>query len=425
MKSKTRQSSKSTPKARPKVQRVPKAKAQAKPTEAPPIAGALTLDSDAFGVGHRPAHTLRPQDAALFRAFQSNLLSLISHELRTPLTGIMNALNLLESGESIGEFSADELVKMARQNAQRLHQSLVMVLDVAAMESGTFHAKLREIDLSRLARGRSDALRSLFADRALTLNLQHNSETNSPLLGDPQKIGRAIDLLFQGLIPRSTGVLKVRISSIALHVEAELASGMEQLWDAAWSQSMAGFQSGVSSPTSLFANVLQSEEAFLTRMEEGLGSELILIHEIMRLHQGSLTASRSGAQVSIELKFPQLSSEQGLTAVLLSRAYQISTELGSVALVLMEVPAGMTLHELSGEVKKSLFRASDAVYSLPERNQLALVLDDCKPEDAPRLLQRIQKTLEKELAFGIAHCPADGVDPGALLALAERRLPGG
>ncbi len=383
---------------------------------------ALDLDAGAFAVGHEPPHTLSPQDAALFRAFQSNLLSLISHELRTPLTGIMNALNLLESGESLGEFSADELVRMARQNAQRLHQSLVMVLDVAAMESGTFHAKLREIDLNRLARGRSDAFRSLFADRGLTLSLQQVDQGSSPLLGDPQKISRALDLIFQGLIPRSTGTLKLRISSTALMLEAELAAGMEKLWDSAWTQSVAGFQGGVTSPTSLFANVLQSEQAFLTRMEEGLGSELILVHEIMRLHRGVFTATRGGRKVSLMLEFPQLSSEEGLNAVLLSRAYQISTELGSVALVLVEVPKGMKPQQFSDEIKKSLFRASDAVYTLPERNQIALVLDDCKPEDAPRLLQRIKNTLRQDLSFGVAHCPADGVDPGALLTLAERRL---
>jgi hypothetical protein len=386
------------------------------------VGGGLNLDAGSFAVGHQPPHALSPQDAALFRAFQSNLLSLISHELRTPLMGIMNALNLLESGEAMGEFSAEELVKMARQNAQRLHQSLVMVLDVAAMESGTFHAKLREIDLGRLVQGRGDAFRSLLADRKLKLSTEAVGEGSSPLLGDPQKISRAIDLLFQGLIPRAVGTLKLRISSSALRVEAELARGMDVHWDNAWTQSVAGFQGGVSSPTSLFANVLQSEQAFLTRMEEGLGSELILVHEIMRLHQGEFHASRKGQKLALELRFPHLSSEDGLRAVLVSRAYQVSTELGSVALVLVNVPEGVAPAALLAQIKKTLFRASDAVYSLPERGQIALVLDDCKPEDAPRLLQRIKNTLGHELQFGIAHCPSDGVDPGALLGLAERRV---
>src|SRR5690242_1434214 len=68
-----------------------------------------------LAVGHHPRRTLSLQDEELYRAFQSNLLSLISHELKTPLMGILNALNILESGA--GSFSVPELVAMARRNA--------------------------------------------------------------------------------------------------------------------------------------------------------------------------------------------------------------------------------------------------------------------------------------------------------------------
>jgi hypothetical protein len=59
---------------------------------------------------------------------------------------------------------------------------------------------------------------------------------------------------------------------------------------------------------------------------------------------------------------------------------------------------------------------------LPERNQLALVMDDCKPEDAPRLLARIEKGLGRTLRSGVAACPAEGFEPVYLIELATKRL---
>jgi hypothetical protein len=105
-----------------------------------------------------------------------------------------------------------------------------------------------------------------------------------------------------------------------------------------------------------------------------------------------------------------------------SRAYQVSTELGSVALVLIDVPATKDAIFFCAQIKENLFRSSDAVYPLPARNQAALVLDDCKPEDAPRLVERLKSSLGQDLHFGMAHCPSDAQDPDRLLDLASERL---
>lgn len=369
----------------------------------------------------------------MFRAFQSNLLSLVSHELRTPLMGILNALGMLEEGGDSGPLSSAELIRMARSNAQRLQQTLAALLDLAALESGTFHARLREVDLHRLVSSRVDAHRPMLGGRGVELDALSVGGL-SPVLADPQRLGRALELVFQIVVPRAAQGSKVeaRLASTRFTLRFGLSAGMEGLWDEAWTHSLAGYQGGVAAPGSAFAGVMQSEQAFLSRMEEGLGSEFLLIHEILRLHGGAFTASREGGWVSLELELPSLSSEEGLKAVLASRAYEISTALGTVALVLLEVPQGMDADRFTATVRKTLFRASDAVYSLRELGQAALVLDDCKPEDAPRLVARIRQQLVQELGqqlakgpslrYGLAQCPADGHDPAMLLPLAARRL---
>lgn len=386
-----------------------------------------------MAVGHSPAASLSPQDEALFRAFQSNLLSLISHELRTPLMGVLNALMLLDSGSENGGMpglSQKEMIGMARTNAQRLQRALTALLDLATLQSGTFHARLKELDLGRLAQNRANSRQLELASLGITVSVTavNGNRSEVPVLGDAQKLARALDLCLDSVLARAEPGSKVelKIEPASLEFHFELKAGTEPGWDAAWSQGMAGFEGGVASPTSLFSGVMQSEQAFLTRMEEGLGSELLIVHEILKLHQAKLEARRQGTKVVLSWQLPGLSSEDGLRAVLMSRAYEVSTELASVALVLIRVPASMEVDDLCAKIKASLFRATDAAYALPKKSyreaMIALVLDDCKPEDAPRLIGRLEHALALELEFGIGHCPADGHDPSLLIDLARGRL---
>ena len=227
---------------------------------------------------------------------------------------------------------------MARQNALRLHRTLLSLLDLAALESGTFHARLREIDLAKLVSSRIEAHESLLKDRGL--ELVRKQAPGSPILADPQKLSRAIDLCFQILIPRAepTFPVELRISPTAVVFQFELNRSVEALWETAWSQALTGSQSGIASPSSAFAGVLQSEQAFLSRLEEGLGSEFLIVHEIMRQHRGHFVGERKKHVVTLGLEFPELSSEDALRAVLSSRAYEASSELRSVTLALLEIP---------------------------------------------------------------------------------------
>jgi hypothetical protein len=379
-----------------------------------------------IAVGHQPATALSPQDETLFKAFQANLLSLISHELRTPLTGILNALGVLEDGGGMGEFTSEELIRMARQNAQRLHRALLTLLDMAALESGTFHVRLREVEFEKLARARLEAHDPLLKDREL--KLEASFTPGSAVLADPQKLARAIDLCLQAMIPRvqANSAIRADARPHELELSFKLGEGMEEAWKAAWSQAEAGFQGGVASPTSAFSGVLQSEQAFLSRVEEGLGSEFLLIHEILRQHQGRFKALQKGSVATLTLELPSLSSEGSLRAVLSSRAYDASTELRSVTLGLLEIPQSLRskaeLEAFARQVKSCLFRASDAVYPLPELRLVALVLDDCRPGYVPVLFARVGQAIGSRPVTGVAHCPADGLDPERLIEVARRRL---
>jgi hypothetical protein len=340
--------------------------------------------------------------------------------------GILNSVGLLDDELSGGESAGSgippvELAKMARQNAQRLQRTLTTLLDMASIESQTFHAHLREMELQRIIRGRIELQRPAFKDHGVMVEIEGDDEIVA--LGDPQKFSRAVDLCLESLAFRAQkgSTIKLRISSTPAPVvsfEFELEAGAEKAWEAAWMHGLVGREGGVGSSASAFAGVMQTEQAFLTRTEEGLGSEFLLIHEIMRLHRGSFEQETQGTKVLLELKLPELSSEEALRAVLTSRAYVLSNQTSSVALVLVKVPKGWELEKFRLSLKKLLYRTTDGAYGLPQRNEIAIVMDDYKRSDLPKLVSRVEGVLQIKLDYATAHCPEDVADPSLLFEYA-------
>ncbi|HTB23522.1 MAG TPA: ATP-binding protein [bacterium] len=68
---------------------------------------------------------------------KSGVVSTVSHELKTPLTGLRMALHLLldEKNGSLNP-QQEELALAARQDAERLHEILMDLLDIGKLESG-------------------------------------------------------------------------------------------------------------------------------------------------------------------------------------------------------------------------------------------------------------------------------------------------
>lgn len=358
----------------------------------------------------------------MFKAFQSNLLSLISHELRTPLTGIMNAITLLEQGADQTEFKSGELIGMASRNARRLNYTLASLLDLAAIETGAFHPRLREIELSRVIDAQFRDPPPSFRERKLRLvtvpPAPHPDPELEPVLADPQKFGRAIETCLELIGGHAQASSEIRLDTGVrdVHLEFNLDPAQEASWKRSWEVAASP------NALSVFAGVMQEEHGFLSRGSEGLGHELALAREILRVHGGRLDCEQKKDRIRLSLELPKLSSMTGLSAVIGSRAYEASTGLGSVALALVRVPPKKSTEEFRAQVRECLFRSSDAVYALPELKQLAIVLNDCKRGDAPGLLSRIEKKLNLKLAFGVATCPEEGAEPDLLIELAQRRL---
>lgn len=378
-----------------------------------------------LAVGHEPERLLAPKDEALFKAFQANLLSLISHELRTPLTGVLSSLTLIEQeGLEQQPEALKEILEIARKNADRLQHALSSLLDLASLESGTFHARLREVDFQRLAREHLQRQEAVFQRASLQMQVPPLASLEQAILGDPRKLGRGIDLLCHLIAFRAEAKSEVRIvlEPTEIQIHFKLKEGQREAWDLIWTEAAVGFQSGVASPTSAFAGTLQSEHEFMIRSNEGLGSELLIVHQIAKLHEGTFECKGEAEQLQLRLKFPEIETESSLQKIISNRIYENSTDIGSVTLVVFEPPHEGTLAEVRKKVAENLYRSRDAVYPLQKQGVLGLVLDDLRPEHVMAMLKRTFGEQTAEMKFGVVHSPQDGVSATDLLQLALERL---
>lgn len=93
---------------------------------------------------------------------KNEFVSIVSHELRTPLTSIRGSLGLMEGG-AVGELPAKarDLVRIARQNADRLIRLINDILDLEKIESGKIQLQIQQLDPRELVESTVAELRGM------------------------------------------------------------------------------------------------------------------------------------------------------------------------------------------------------------------------------------------------------------------------
>ena len=89
---------------------------------------------------------------------KSQFISMVSHELRTPLTSIRASMQLLIADEMTGNNDADQLVRVALSNADRLIRIVNDILDMSKIEAGEMLVRPRPTGLRAIL---DDSVRSV------------------------------------------------------------------------------------------------------------------------------------------------------------------------------------------------------------------------------------------------------------------------
>jgi PAS domain S-box-containing protein len=89
---------------------------------------------------------------------KSQFISMVSHELRTPLTSIRASMQLLVAEDMTGNEDADQLVRVALSNADRLIRIVNDILDMSKIEAGEMLVTPKRTRLGQIV---DDSVRSV------------------------------------------------------------------------------------------------------------------------------------------------------------------------------------------------------------------------------------------------------------------------
>ncbi len=205
----------------------------------------------------------------------SEFYSTVSHELRTPLTSIRGSLSLLDGGRA-GEISprAQQLVKVAHSESERLIRLINDILDIKKIESGKLELELRHVDVLDLIKQAVMGLSS-FAEQS-RVKLSFQIETMGEIYCDRDRIEQVLYNLLANAIKFSPpeGEVNIKVS--------KANSG-------AWHISVKDNGPGISeSEMSKLFGLFQQLDPSDSRKKGGTGLGLAISRALVEKHNGSI-----------------------------------------------------------------------------------------------------------------------------------------
>ena len=229
---------------------------------------------------------------------KDEFISTVSHELRTPLTSIRGALGLLSSGLlGKGDDRAQNLLRIASANTERLIRLINDILDLERMESGRAPVNLRRCSLYDLAREAVDTMNAL-ADAA-QIRLELNSYATHDLGyfdADPDRILQVLTNLLSNAIKFSAPG-----STVSVQIDSDINSLLLRVVD-------HGRGIPLDKLEAVFDRFQQVEHGDASK-KGGTGLGLAICREIVRAHGGEIhIESEEGRGTTMRFSLPGLPS---------------------------------------------------------------------------------------------------------------------
>ncbi len=232
----------------------------------------------------------RNKDAALVQRseldqIKDEFISTVSHELRTPLTSIRGALGLLSAGlMGTVDAKAQNLLRIAVTNTDRLIRLINDILDIERMESGRATLHVRQCNLRELVQQATETMTAMADGAGVTLQIEARVDQEEVALdGDPDRILQVVTNLLSNAIKFSPSGTAVTIS-----VDA----------DPDWLTLRVSDQ-GRGIPLDKLESIFdrfQQVEASDARQKGGTGLGLAICKTIVQQHNGSIWAESNPQQ---------------------------------------------------------------------------------------------------------------------------------
>ncbi len=162
-----------------------------------------SVRDDSGRVSHYVGVTFDISELKASERMKDEFIATVSHELRTPLTSIHGSLSLLDSGVAAKspEKSA-ELVRIAKDNSQRLVRLIDDILSIAKIESEKMKFHLRPIDLGELLLDAVEANREYAKQYGVSIEVSPGAP-DARVLGDKDRLIQVLTNLLSNAVKHS------------------------------------------------------------------------------------------------------------------------------------------------------------------------------------------------------------------------------
>jgi signal transduction histidine kinase/CheY-like chemotaxis protein len=242
---------------------------------------------------------------------KDEFISTVSHELRTPLTSIRGALGLLSAGV-IGDVDAkaQNLLRIAVTNTDRLIRLINDILDLERMESGRALLQIRRCSLRELAQQAIESMTGMADANTVHLEL-------TPLT--PSQAAMEESLFFDG---DSDRILQVLTNLLSNAIKFSPAASTVRIFTEATADSILFKVSdeGRGIPPEQLDTIFdrfQQVEPSDARQKGGTGLGLAICRSIVQQHSGSIWAQRNlGPGTTLYVMLPRTIRSTDLIAEL-------------------------------------------------------------------------------------------------------------
>ncbi len=210
---------------------------------------------------------------------KDEFLATLSHELRTPLTAMLGWVRMLQSG-TLDTATSTRALQVIDRNTKVLAQLIDDLLDVSRIVTGKLNLELKAVDVGAVVESALDAVTPGALTKAVTLERRIDPAAG-PAWGDAHRLQQVVWNLLSNAIKftPSGGRVRVTVDRDDTHVIVRVADTGQGI--------AAEFLPYI------FDRFRQADST-MTRAHGGLGLGLAIVHHLVTLHRGTVTASSDG-----------------------------------------------------------------------------------------------------------------------------------
>ncbi len=218
-------------------------------------------------------------DAETANRLKDEFLATVSHELRTPLNALLGWSAILNR-RSADEKTLRQASAAIERSADAQAQIVDDILDMSRIITGGIRIGRRTVELAPVVEEAVDSMRLAAEAKSLTMNLWLDRE--AIVLGDSARLRQITWNLLSNAIKFTPAG-----GQIEVHVRADDGRVELQVRD-----------TGIGIAPEFFPHIFErfrQADATTTREQTGLGLGLAIVHELVELHGGTVTAESAGA----------------------------------------------------------------------------------------------------------------------------------